>query len=176
MTSTTGVTPPLRRRFSERKSRQLIRERYEQFRKRIPEQVRRLQQDAGFRDLCVDYYARGYPDWVILGSVLSCMASWKLRRDGFDAHDPHKSERMRELTDGLTGASYPPWLFTREEMDRVMAAQNAAMLLTYGFEPPRCSFDAAVVERFLRARMRHFEFDLPHSPLFGTPPGDWPTP
>jgi hypothetical protein len=38
----------------------------------------------------------------------------------------------------------------------------------------RPDVEPRAIRAFLRDRMHHYDLDLPHRPLFGTPPGDWP--
>jgi hypothetical protein len=174
MTSPTGATPPLHRRFNEQDALKLIRGRYAGLRSRISSQVSVLQKDGDFRQLCGSYYDAGYKDWLIISAVLNCMLTWKAHSRGLDLRFSEPREHLLELSEGLEDTCYPAWRFEKEEMDRMIATHNMTALVSYGFQPRRADFRAEVIERFLRERMNHFEFDLPHKPLFGEPPGDWP--
>jgi len=174
MTWPLGAKPPLHRRFNEGKALELIRGRYAGLRSRIPSQVTTLQNDGEFRLLCRSYYDMGYKDWLIVSAVLNCMLNWKAHSLGLDFRSPESRQHFARIADRLEDSCYPAWRFEKDEMDKMIAIHNMSALLAYGFEPRRLDFREAVVERFLRERMNHFEFDLPHKELFGEPPGDWP--
>jgi hypothetical protein len=154
-------------------AREQVRHRYDALRARIPSQVAALQLDKDFRSLCKLYYGKGYKDWVILSAVINCMLNWQAQRH-LDLRDAGDRARLPTMANDLNDTVYPAWRFTQEEMDRAVAGHNMAVLLRYGFEPRRADFQPKTVEKFLRERMRHFEADLPHEPLFGDPPGSWP--
>ena len=63
-----GAKPPLHRRFNEGAAIEYVRNRYRHMRQQITNQVHMLQQDPSFCRRCQEYYARGYPDWVILSA------------------------------------------------------------------------------------------------------------
>lgn len=175
MNSTIGVRPPLHRRFDGKTAMQHICNRYRHCRQKIVNQVRALQQDELFRKKCQSYYENGYKDWVILTAILNCMLNWKAKEVGLTISSEEDPKRFLELQQTLQDTVYPPLRFLGTEFDfqiRVMHPTTA--LKTYGFELRRRDFKPEVVEKFLRERMKHFDFDLPHKPLFGEPPGDWP--
>ncbi len=169
-----GATPPLHRMFNEQKALELIRGRYAGLRSRISSQVSALQKDAEFRQLSRSYYDVGYKDWLIISAVFNCMLNWEGHSRGLDFRSSNPREDLLRLAEGLEDTCYPAWRFEKEEMDRMIATHNMTALLPYGFQVRRPDFRPEVVERFLRDRMNHFEPDLPHRPLFGEPPGDWP--
>jgi hypothetical protein len=172
MSSATGATPPLHRRFNERESISYIRNRYHICREKIAKQVEALQQDAAFREKCQGYYQRGYKDWVIASAIFNCMLNWRMRELGLVRTEDQ--QRFPELQNMLRDVVYPTSRFLGEDMDSHIQIHCVTALNTYGFELRRRDFKPDVVEKFLRERMRHFDFDLPHSPLFGEPPGNWP--
>ena len=81
---------------------------------------------------------------------------------------------LEDIGKKLDNTTYPTWRFMDDDMARQMKVHGLLVLRSYGFELRRPDFQPEVVERFLRERMKHFELDLPHKPLFGEPPGDWP--
>jgi len=168
------MKPPLHKRLNQAKSIDLIQNRYQRCHREIPTQVVKLQKDEEFRRLYQEYYGRGYRDWTILVAVFNCVANWKAQEARVDMRSRTGIKAFLELAKHLQDDSYPAWRFDREEMDRQIAGFNMTALLAYGFEFRRPDCNPEAVERFLRERMRHFDFDLPHQPLFGDPPGDWP--
>lgn len=140
----------------------------------IPQQVQNLQNDGEFRAKCRSYYANGYKDWVITMAVFNCMIQWQGERVGVDLRNPRQIVSLSALGRKLANTTYPTWRFLEEDMAHQLTLHSFIVLQSYGFEPRRADFRPEVVERFLRERMRHFELDLPHQPLFGEPPGDWP--
>ncbi len=175
MTSRTGPQPPVHRRFSETKALAMIRNRYRELRKMIPEQVARLQPDPDFRRMCASLYERGYKDWVILSAIYNCMFTWQLDKTEFDPLNPPSQDQFRAMQDRIQNNSYPAWRFVEENFDTAIMMHNVACLQSYGFELLRPDIKPPVIEAFLRHRMKHFEFDIEHPPMFGDPPGDWPS-
>ena len=174
MNSATGVSPPLHRRFNEQKAFDFIRNRYHQCYKKIAEQVKALQADAAFRNKCQEYYKRGYKDWVIVSAIFNCMLNWKAHELSLPVSPESARKQFLDLQNLLSDTIYPTWWFLGSDMDFHIQMHCLNALITYGFEPRRRDFRPDVVEKFLRERMRHFEFDIPHTPFFGEPPGDWP--
>lgn len=173
MNSGTGMKPPLHRRFDEKKALEFIGNRYRHCRNRILKQVEALQKDALFREKCKELYRRGYKDWVILTAILNCMINFRVRELGLDLSREEVRSKFQELSEMLQDAVYPTNEFL-ESIDFQIKFHSILALSTYGFEPRRRDFKPEVVERFLRERMRHFDFDLPHKSLFNEPPGSWP--
>jgi len=173
MNSDTGIKPPLHRRFDENKALDFIRNRYFQCRKKIAKQVEVLQKDTAFREKCKEYYKRGYKDWVILSAIFNCMINFKAQELGLNLSSEEDRDKILELSNMLQNTVYPTNKFLKD-MDVQIKLHSILALNTYGFELRRKDFKPDVVERFLRERMRHFDFDLPHEPLFSEPPGSWP--
>jgi hypothetical protein len=173
MNSDTGIKPPLHRRFDKNRAMEFIRNRYRHCRNKIAKQVEVLQKDAAFREKCKEYYKRGYKDWVILTTILNCMINFKIQELGLKLPSEEVRNKYLELSNMLQNTVYPTNKFL-ENMDLQIKFHSILALNTYGFELRRKDFKPDVVEKFLRERMRHFDFDLPHKPLFGEPPGSWP--
>ena len=173
MNSDAGIKPPLHRRFDEDKALEFIRNRYRHCRDKIAKQVEVLQKDAAFREKCKEYYKRGYKDWVILTAILNCMINYKVQELGLILPSEEVRNKFLELSAMLQNAVYPTKKFL-EDIDLQIGFHSILALNTYGFRPRRKDFNPDVVEKFLRERMRHFDFDLSHEPLFGEPPGSWP--
>ena len=181
MNSPTGQIPPLHRRFDETKALRYIRKRYVGLKRDIFRQVEALQQDIGVRKKFCEYYQQGYPDWVILSAVFNCMINWKANEAGLSIRFPGSAEEARRETKAigdlrgcLKDAIYPSGWFRTSDMDLHMRGNAIIVLKTYGFECRRSDLRPEIVEKFLRERMKHYEFDFPHQPLFGEPPGNWP--
>ena len=181
MNSVTGIIPPLHRRFSERKAKQYIRNRYRNLRPKIEKQVEVLQNDKPFREKCKEYYKIGYKDWIIISAIFNCMLNWKCKELGIEYPNKDYMDKSRQQIDLLREVVYPPERFLDRDIemrespiDFNIKMHFPTVLITYGFEPRRRDFKPEIVEKFLIERMRHLDFDLPHKPLFGEPPGDWP--
>jgi len=176
MRSETGMKPPLHRRFDENKALDFIRNRYLHCRNKIEKQIEVLKKDTAFRDKCREYYNKGYKDWIILTAILNCMLNFKAQEMGLNLDEMRTEEgraRFLELSNMLKNTVYPTRRFL-EEIDKQIKFHSILALGTYGFLVRRRDFKPEVVEKFLRERMRHFDFDLSHKPLFSEPPGDWP--
>lgn len=168
-----GENPPIHHRYNETEALAAIRRRYEAVLRFIPAQIEKLQADPEFRAHCQSYYARGYKDWVILMAIMNCMMNWRLNYRGIDVRDVAKFS-PEKIGEELNDDTHPTWRFLGEDMERQIDGHGVLVLPTYGFEMRRSDFKPAVIEKFLRERMNHFALDLPHKPLFGEPPGDWP--
>lgn len=174
MTWPTGAKPPLHRRFDEARSLELIRNRYSNLRTRIPSQVANLQADTEFTELCKSYYGRGYRDWLIVSAIFNSMLNWVADKHKWNPDLPIAPQKLAEIGHNMSDISFPTWRFEKDRMDIMINMHNASSLTSYGFQPRRSDFRPEIVERFLRERMRHFELDIPHHPLFGVPSGEWP--
>lgn len=175
MTSTTGTHPPIHRRFNEKDAIEQIRNRYTRIREKIPNQLVALQQDSRFREFCADLYSRGFKDWMIIAVIYNVVLNLKLRKQGVNYLDREELERvMRPFASATIEDVFPTKDFIGAGFDRCLMTFHAAVLSTWGFHPRLQLIKPEVVEKFLRERMRHFDYDLPHDPVFGNPPGDWP--
>jgi hypothetical protein len=173
----TGPNPPLHRRFNEQESIEYIRNRYRHFHETISKQVEALQHEGAFLNKCKIYYEKGYKDWVILSAIFNRMMNLKAKELGITLDSEEHLKQFLELRNLIQDAIYPADLFLGEELDTLFEINNFTCLKTYGFDFRQKSITPetrACIERFLRDRMKHFEFDLHHSPLFGETPGNWP--
>ena len=128
-------------------------------------------------DKCKDYYKNGYTDWVILSAIFNCMTNWKAKEQGLDIIRDEDKTQFSKLENSIQNTVYPTILFLGQELDERIKIHNFISLKTYGFEIRQNVLTpeiVACIEKFLRYRMKHFDLDLPHSLLFGEPPGDWP--
>ena len=174
MNSNTGQRAPLHRRFLVENSLRTVRERYLGLRPSIEAQVEVLQADESFLNQCVTYYSRGCKDWQICSAVYNVVLNKRLHELRLDPTNPANASRMQSFPSEIDGLIYPAAIFEPKIMERAMEMHNLTVLKTYGFELRRAEVDDQAIEEFLRFRMRHFEFDLDHAPLFGRPPGNWP--
>jgi hypothetical protein len=69
---------------------------------------------------------------------------------------------------------YPVEDFLTAELDFMFINHAITCLQPYGFEDRGVRLATAPVIKFLRERMKHFDLDIPHSPMFGRPPAGWP--
>lgn len=180
MESATGQKAPLHRRFDEKKAIRYISNRYVGLKQDIADQVRALQADTAIIKKFSAYYDLGYKDWVILSAIFNCMINWKraelsgpMKMPGSENDVIEEKERIKATRNLLKGKVYPPSWFKTSDMDFQMRLNGMIVLKTYGFQA-RGGHKPENIERFLRDRMKHYTFDLPHVPLFSNPPGDWP--
>ncbi|MDZ4781404.1 MAG: hypothetical protein SGJ19_14215 [Planctomycetia bacterium] len=175
MTSTTGTTAPIHRRFNEEEAAAQVRNRYKLIRDKLSKQLDALQQDPGFCQYCDQWYNRGYKDWMIISAVYNVVLNVKLRERMTDYLDGEQATKaMQDIASRIIPDVYPSDRFMGDEFTACMYTFNIACLRTWGFHPRLHAIKSDVIESFLRKRMRHFDIDLPHKPIFGTPPGEWP--
>lgn len=174
MTENSGKTAPLHRRYNPDEIMGAVRKRYTLAREQLSDQVAVLQESIAFRKIAAGLYARGYKDWSILMGIMSRMMDLRGKEIGLDPMSEEGRSKYEELHLRLSGHSYSPSCFTDDHFLNNVEGHNMAALVTYGFEIRRSDFHTDSVERFLRYRMKHFDFDLPHDEMFGDPRGDWP--
>ena len=172
MTSTTGLTPPLHRRFNESESLRQIRDRYIGL-KRIARQVALLQKDDAFLERCAAYYRSGYKDWHILAAILNYMLNREAQRRGL-AWTREDLKRKQTIVEELLDVVISVADFSGQDFEMHFRGHALTCLQAYGFAYRNRRMNDQAVEKFLRERMRHFDLDIPHAPMFGRPPGDWP--
>jgi hypothetical protein len=173
MTLTTGSTPPLHRRFNESESLRQIQDRYIGLKTRIAPQVALLQRDDAFLDRCAAYYRRGYKDWHILAAVLNYMLNREAQRRGL-GWTREDLKRKQTVIEELLNVVLPAADFSGQEFEMHFRGHAMTCLQAYGFEYRNRRMNDQAIEKFLRERMRHFDLDIPHAPMFGRPPGGWP--
>jgi len=174
MTSITGSTAPLHRKFDEQDSLRQIRNRYIGLQEQISEQVSVLQSDERFLERCECYYREGYKDWHILAAVYNLVANKRGQDLKIELRTREDAERFKDAAKNLKGVLYPAENFLTPELDFMFVNHALTCLLPYGFEERGVGLRAEPVIKFLRERMKHFELDIPHAPMFGHPPNDWP--
>ena len=151
--------------------------RYRTFRQMLGRQVEALQGSRGFLALARRYYADGYKDWHILSAVFNLRLNAEMRRLGLDVeHAMRDRETVKMVCEIIERSVEPPAQIVERQavMEEMFRVADITCLQTYGFEPRRPDVKPEVVQRFLRERMRHYDIDLPHDPLFADPPGNWP--
>ncbi|RQW81373.1 MAG: hypothetical protein EHM14_01080 [Methanothrix sp.] len=136
-----------------------------------------LQKDESFCNKCDSYYKKGYKDWILLSVIHNCMLNWKINEIGSPLYKMVDRDELKKLANLLQDFECPTNLFLGDEFDEHIKIYNFTCLRTYGFELRQGTISPEIadsIERFLRDRMNHFRLDLPHNPLFGKPPGEWP--
>lgn len=136
-------------------------------------QVAALQKDEGFLNRCTHYYERGYKDWHILAAVLNHMLNREAQRRKL-GWTPEGIKSRQALMDELSRILLPPDEFVGRDFEAQFSLHAVACLEPYGFQCRNPRLGHKAVEKFLRERMRHYELDIPHAPMFGRPPGNWP--
>jgi hypothetical protein len=174
MTLITGSKPPLHRRFNERKSFEYIRNRYRGMKGRFDAQLRVLQSDDEFLGRCQKLYAQGYKDWHILSAIYNRLLTLESKRRGIDLHTHEGREAHKNLSKEILNSTFPPEDFDGAEWELALKMHAITCLGTYGFEHRSGAVSPDAIIAFLRDRMRHFDFDVPHEPMFGPPYGPWP--
>jgi len=176
MTSVTGAHPPLHRRYNEADALQQIRNRYDGCRKKIPaKQIAMLQKSQEFCEQARRLYQQGYKDSMIVVIIYNIIMNRHFAETGVDLLNRSEAvAAMREFTVGRIRKTYPAAAFLGAEFERARMTFLSTCLITWGFHPRLQVVEHAAIEAFLRHRMRFFDLDLPHDPLFDSPPGDWP--
>ena len=130
--------------------------------------------DEEFLLRCEGYYGKGYKDWHILGAIVNVMSNKRLQQVGNKLRTKEELEMWQNISDQLAGLVYPTEEFVAAEMDIMFTAHAISCLKRYGFEYRGAGLVPESIMNFLRHRMRHFDLDIPHPPMFGRPPNDWP--
>jgi hypothetical protein len=175
MTPTIGEKPPLHRRFDEARSFEAIRNRYRNLHRILSGQVEAIQRDVEARFAFRSFYEAGFKDWHLASAIYNIRMNWHLGDFGISLLAPPSKEKMKEAEEIITLSIESPYRFANEKLiEHALFVFDITCLSTYGFECRRVDYDPAAVRSFLRHRMRHYDLDLPHRPLFGKPPGEWP--
>jgi hypothetical protein len=173
MTSIAGSKAPLHRRFDEKDALRQIRNRYLGMKEDIAEQVKTLQAEPRFLKRCEAFYAKGYKDWHILAAIYNLMIQIHLRALGNRLTTNADIARSKDSAKAICGKTFAPESFLTPELDFMFELHAMTCLKRLGFET-RTGVETGPVIKFLRERMRHFDLDVPHLPMFGNPPGNWP--
>jgi hypothetical protein len=175
MTQTIGEHPPLHRRFNEAESLQLIRNRYRNLHRTLAGQVKVLQDDIETRIIFRSFYEADFKDWHLLSAIYNVRMNWHFGEFGISLSDCPSKERLKEVEEIITLSIERPSRFANNKLiEEALRLSDVTCLPTYGFECRRADYSPDAVRSFLQHRMRHYDLDLPHRPLFGKPPGDWP--
>jgi hypothetical protein len=174
MTSTIGLKPPLHRRFNEARSLHYIRDRYRGMKGMFDAQLAILRADKDFLERCTKLYADGYKDWHILSAIFNRILNLESSKQHIDVGTKEGREAYKDLKDQLKTVVFPASLFEGPEWEFMFTMHAITCLARYGFEQRTVAMRPTLAVSFLRERMRHFDLDVPHQPMFGQPLGDWP--
>lgn len=170
---------PLHRRARSADTSEAVRNRYRQAQQSAGAQVRALQSAEAFIAEAQQWYALGCRDWFITSVILNIMLNLRLHELGVDLHQEHARRdveaRTSQLTSEVAGRVYPTHLFCGPAFGRMVGIFEVTALRSAGFELRVSPIDPELARTFLRNRLDFYAFDLPHAPLFGRPPGSWPT-
>jgi hypothetical protein len=174
MTSTIGLKPPLHRRFNKTESLKQIRSRYLGMKGKFDAQLKVLQADDTFLDRCQKLYADGYKDWHILSAIYNRLLMLESRRRGVDLGTHEGREALKNLSEELLTSTFPATDFDGPEWEMSFKMHAITCLARYGFEQRTRAVSPDAIVKFLRDRMRHFDLDIPHQPMFASPDVPWP--
>jgi hypothetical protein len=174
MTSTTGSKPPLHRKFNEAESLRQIRSRYLGMKGKFDAQLAVLRADDDFLRRCEKLYADGYKDWHILSAIYNRLLMLESTRRGIDLGTEEGREAHKELADEPMTITFPATEFDGREWEFSFKMHAITCLGRYGFEQRTRAVKPDAIVRFLRDRMRHFDLDIPHEPMFRSPDVPWP--
>lgn len=174
MSSAGGATPPLHRKCDEVRILATIKSRYVGL-KAITPQVEALRSEPRFIARCEGFYREGYKDWHILGAICNRMLMLRQMELGLRGDTPESLRKVAELNRTLPQTVYPTEKFLGDSLVPVFKLHALTCAAGYGFTP-RVPPDNDVIIRFLRERMKHFDLDVPHDPIFREPFGVWPLP
>jgi hypothetical protein len=174
MISTTGSKPPLHRKFNEAESLRQIRNRYLGMKGKFDAQLAVLKADADFLRRCKKLYADGYKDWHILSAIYNRLLTLEGARRGFDLATVEGREAHKNLSNAPITQTFPAAEFDGPEWEFAFKMHALTCLGRYGFEQRTRAVKPDAIVKFLRDRMRHFDLDIPHEPMFGSPDVPWP--
>lgn len=173
MDSLIGPKPPVHSRFNERRALIQIGNRYRRTYQLLRPQIEKLQSSPEFCEQAEAYYAKGYLDWILLTVALNVMGNCLMHEMFPNPKENNFQIKNSELYKKLKNRVFEPTSFLGKNFEMCLNVTNMTILKTWGFEYRKEAFRPQVVERFLIERMRYFEIDFPHSPLF-RPNGTWP--
>jgi hypothetical protein len=174
MISTIGSKPPLHRKFNEADSLKQIRSRYVGLKGKFDPQLEVLRSSDRFLERCQKPYAAGYKDWHILSAILNRLLMLESAKRGIDlATKEGRNAQIALMKEPFTG-TFPESEFDGPEWEIAFKGHAITCLRTYGFEERSAAVRPDAVVKFLRERMKHFDLDIPHQPMFEKPLGDWP--
>jgi hypothetical protein len=133
-----------------------------------------LRADDGFLNRCEQLYAKGYKDWHILSAIYNRLLQLESARRELDLHTHEGREAHKNLSKEIMTAIFPASAFDGPEWEFAFKMHAITCLGTYGFEHRTSAISPDAIVGFLRDRMRHFELDVPHEPMFARPCGPWP--
>lgn len=175
MESIAGGIPPLHRRFNEASSLSFIINRYTRLRPILELQVKLLQDDIESRIVMRSFYDDGYKDWHLTSAIYNMRMNIEAERLGISFDTEPSQAEMERIETVITQSPEVPSFFTdTSHITTALRTFDIISLRTYGFELRRPDYHYEAVQHFLRQRMKHYDLDLPHQPLFGKPPGRWP--
>jgi hypothetical protein len=165
----------LHRRFDEATSIEFIQNRYRNLHVILASQVECLQKDVETRIVFRDFYDQGFKDWHLVSAIFNIRMNWYYGDFKIAMMNPPDSEKLKEIKEIVSLSTERPSRFSDINLiDLALRIFDVSCLATYGFECRRSDYAPDAVRKFLRDRMRHYDLDMPHRPLFGKPPGDWP--
>ena len=168
------MTLPLHKKYNEKKSLEFIRNRYRGMKGMFSAQLAALQSDDNFLRRCETHYQEGYKDWHILSAILNYMIQMESESRKINLATASGQLASQKLSYELKDVVFSPDLFDGPTWKNAFDMHIMPCLITYGFEPRGSMVDLVALTKFLRDRMRHFEHDIPHPPMFGRPPAPWP--
>ena len=170
---------PLHRRAGGADASEAVRNRYRQAQQTASAQVQALQSAEAFVEEAQQWYAIGCRDWFITSVILNIMLNLRIHELGVDLRHAEARRdvetRTSQLTSAVAGRVFPSHLFCGPAFTRMVGIFELTALRSAGFELRVSPIDPELARTFLRERLDFHAFDLPHAPLFGRPPGSWPT-
>jgi hypothetical protein len=133
-----------------------------------------LRGDKGFLERCARLYGDGYKDWHILSAVFNHLIRLEANRREIDLGTKEGQTAYKRLADEVKNVTFPASAFDGPEWEFAFTMHAITCLATYGFEQRTVAMRPQLAVDFLRERMRHFDLDIAHAPMFAQPPGDWP--
>lgn len=151
-----------------------IRSRYLGLKGKFDVQLAVLRSDEDFLRRCEKLYSDGYKDWHILSAIFNRLLMLEGRKRGIDlATVDGRNAQVALLKESFT-CVFPPAEFDGPEWDMCFKMHALTCLHTYGFEERTRTVKPDAIVKFLRDRMRHFELDIPHAPMFSGADVRWP--
>lgn len=168
--------PPVHFRYNESQVVEVVTKRYQMMAEKLPrKQITNLQRSEGFVLQCEGLYQEGFKDWVLLMAIWNVFFSVELERSGFgNARSEDLGVFFKKFSEMKLKTPLPVEYFLGDRFRFQVCGYEGAVLMSLGFHMRVKRHSPETVHRFLRDRMRMYDFDVPHDALFSNPPGKWP--
>lgn len=150
--------------FDPAQSLEMVRTRYERMRELFPLSIPRMWADEGVRRVWTGLAEQGWKDWHVLQALTSLIMGYRVSLLGLE-HPDAMQEAGRRLSQVPETPESPPLPVDRVTADSMRDALRMSMLVSirnWPLELRQATPDFPAIERFLGARYRFWDDDIPH--------------